>query len=489
VNKLFTIVVALALTTSANAADKEPVVNASKPNIIYINTDDWGIGKVPSYQMDEASQKIIKTPNLDQLRRDGALFTNAYAGNAVCGPSRCTLLTGKHPGNAAWRANAKDPTIEQWPPKYPMLGEVARNAGYKTAAFGKVSAGGHHPPEHITLCGWDYWLGYLGHVDVRDFYANYIWENGEKIDLPKNTKIDLHKTILNKGKGTGGVVGINKGTFVEDLYTDKIIEFMKENKEQPFFVYFASTVPHGGRPGGMRVPDLLDYDKVEGLTRSEQVYCALMTYHDRSVGRIRSALKELGLDQNTIVIWTSDNGDESSYYLGTKTFDGNGPFKKAKRSLHEGGIRVPMIAVWPGKIEPNSTCDLITTQVDVMPTVADAGGKELTSEMDGISIMPTLRGERDKQTKREYIYFEFYERGQQQSVRMGKWKAFRVGGWDAKLRLYDLSKDIGEEKDIAAQLTEIVQRMKEIMKKEHSPHPLWNLESKKSSDKKKSNNK
>lgn len=456
---------------------------AKPPNIIYINTDDLGIGKVPFMKMDRASERIIQTPHLDKLRADGMLFTDAYAGNAVCGPSRCSLISGRHPGNAAWRANRKTMPETVWPPKHPLLGEVARHAGYTTAAFGKVSAGGTMTPEQITACGWDYWLGFLGHIDCRDFYSDYIWENGQKIDLPKNTPEVLKDTSLLKdgGKSGGyradgtGVVGQGRGTFIEDLYTDKIIEFMTINKDKPFFVYFASTVPHGGPPGGMRVPSLGQYKDMEGLTQREKVYCALISCHDRNVGRIRKAVKKLGLAENTIIIWTSDNGDEDSYYNRTKTFDGNGPFKKKKRSLYEGGIRVPMVAYWPGTIPAGTSSRLQTTQWDLMPTLADAGGKEKTAEMDGISIFPTLRGDKTKQANRDYLYFEFYEGGKQQSVRMGDWKAYRKGGWDSAIELYDLGQDIGEENNIAASHPELVQQMEKIMRKEHSPHPIWNL--------------
>jgi len=446
-----------------------------QPNIIYINTDDWGIGKVPFMKMDGASERIIKTPHLDKLKADGMLFTDAYAGNAVCGPSRCSLISGRHPGNSAWRANRKTMDESLWPPKHPVLGEVARDAGYTTAAFGKISAGGTMTPEQITACGWDYWLGFLGHVDCRDFYAANIWENGKQIPLPANTPEVLKGTSMLGGKGTG-VVGEGKGTFIEDLYADKIIEFITDYQKKPFFVYFASTVPHGGPPGGMRVPSIEGYDKVAGLTQREQVYCALLTRHDRNVGRIREAVKKLGLAEDTIILWTSDNGDEDSYYKRTKTFDGNGPFRMKKRSLYEGGIRVPLVAYWPGKIQAGSSSALQTTQWDLVPTVADGGGRPNTEHMDGISILPTLRGEPEKQEGRDYLYFEFYEGGKQQSVRKGDWKAYRKGGWDAPVELYDLSKDIGEEKDLAAKHPEIVQSMKAIMKKEHSAHPVWNLE-------------
>jgi arylsulfatase A len=454
-------------------ADDGDISISRSPNIIYINTDDLGIGKVPPYKMDPSSERIIQTPNLDRLRSEGMLFTNSYAGNAVCGPSRCVLLTGKHPGHAAWRANQANPPVAEWPPTDPMLGEVAQQAGYKTAAFGKVSAGGTQTPEHITQAGWDYWLGFLGHVDCRDYYASEIWENGELISVPANTPELLAGTNLNSG-GTG-VVGEGRGTFIEDLYADTIIDFMTENQNEPFFIYYASAVPHGGNPGGMRVPSLGAYEDMD-LTQREKVYCELITRHDANVGRLVQAVKDLGIANNTIILWTSDNGDENSYYKRTETFDGNGPFRDMKRSLYEGGIRTPLIAYWSGVIEPNSTCDLITTQCDIMPTVADAGGSLVTDAMDGISIFPTLRGDSASQTSREYVYFEFYEKAKQQSVRIGDWKGYRRGGWNGTFELYDLSQDIAEERDILESHPEIVHRMEEIMRAEHEPHPVWNLD-------------
>ena len=317
--------------------------------------------------------------------------------------------------------------------------------------------------------------GFLGHIDCRDYYSSYIWENGKKITLPANAPELLKGTsTLEKPEGSG-VVGMDKGTFIEELYADKICEFMTENKEDPFFIYFASVVPHGGPPGGMRVPDLLDYKDNQKLTKYEKLYCALLTWHDRSLGKIRAKLDELGIADNTIIIWTSDNGDENSYYRRTKTFDGNGPFRNMKRSLYEGGIRAPMIAVWPDKIKPGSSSELITTQVDVMPTVAEAGGNHVTKEMDGISIFPTLAGEPNKQTNRDYIYFEFYETARQQSVRMGKWKGYRRDGLKGETELYNLDTDIGETKDLAAEHPEIVKKIEAIMAKEHTTHPVWKL--------------
>lgn len=466
---------------------------ARKPNIIYINTDDWGIGKVPTYRMDKASEKLLKTPNLDRLRAEGMLFTNAYAGNAVCGPSRCSLLTGRHPGNAAWRANSSRMPATVWPLKHPLLGEVARQAGYATAAFGKLSHGGSSKPQEITDTGWDYWLGFLGHIDCRDYYPPTIWENGKSIQLPANHEAHIHLkkeakkyTILPKGSG---VVGEGKGTFVEELYCEKAIKFIEKNQEQPFFIYFASTVPHGGHPGEMRVPSLLGYDdpsirvtdkngKVRALTKYERTYCALISHHDRSVGKLMSALKRLGIEKDTVIIWTSDNGDEDSYYKRTGIMQGSGELRKHKRYLYEGGIRVPMIAWWPSTITPGSVSDHQTAQWDLMATFADIGNQKKPEFMDGISIYPTLKGLPQQQEKHPYLYFEFYEMGKQQSVRKNDWKAYRSGGWEAPIELYDLSKDPAEQQDLAAQHPEIVSEMAAIMKKEHTLHPVWNLNTK-----------
>ncbi len=435
-----------------------------KPNIIYIYTDDWGIGKVPCYGMDPQGQAIIETPNLDRLRNAGMLFTDAYAANAVCGPSRNSLLTGRHPGNSLWRANRK--SMKGWPPKHPALGKVAQMAGYKTAGFGKLSYGGSSTPEGITNVGWDYWLGFLDHINCRDYYSPYIWENGEKIMLPENDPERLNPK--------GPVLG-EDGKFLEDMYADKAIEFIRQNTRAntPFFIYYASTVPHGGKPGGMRVPSLEGYDK-KNLTELEQLYCALMTHHDQNVGRIMDELKVLGIEKNTLLIWTSDNGDTDSYYKKTTTFDGNGPFRMYKRYLYEGGIRVPMLAMWPGHIQPGSTSGLITAQWDLLPTIADAGNLPRTKYMDGISILPTLSGEPQKQESRKYLYWEFYEKGRQQAVRMGKWKAYRLGGRDSKTELYDIEKDIAETNNLAVSHPEIIQQMEAIMEKEHGFHPSYN---------------
>lgn len=454
-------------------AEPQPERSAklSQPNIIYINTDDWGIGKVPCYKLDDASMRIIKTPNLDKLAQNGMRFTRAYSGNAVCGPSRCSLLTGKHGGHAAWRANFGGTPVAKWPPSYPLLGEVARQSGYTTAGFGKLSMGGMHKPETITQTGWDYWLGYLGHVDCRSFYGTHIWENGIRKPVPENDrdKIGDHVPVLG-----------DKGVFTEDLYTDKIIEFITKNQQRPFFVYFASTVPHGDAKKipfqGLWTPSLEGYDKLK-LTKLEQLYAALMTRHDRNVGRIVQALQKLNLTRKTIVIWTSDNGDEDSYYERTKTWDGNGPFRMYKRYLYEGGIRVPMIASWPGTIPAGSTSDQWTTQYDLMPTIAEAGGQAKTDEMDGISIFPTLSNQSHKQEKREYLYWEFYERAKQQAVHLGKWKGYRVNGLRGKVELYDLGTDISEEQDVASENPSVVKRIEQIMLKEHEKHPLkrWQL--------------
>lgn len=441
-----------------------------KPNMIFIYTDDWGIGKVPCYNYDKTSP--IKTPNIDQLRNEGMLFTNAYAANAVCGASRNSLLTGKHPGHSTQRANTSK-KMKGWPPSSPMLGQVAQKAGYKTACYGKICARGVTTANELNSQGWDYWLGFLDHVSCRHYYSPFIWENGKKILLEENNTAEVLQAF--KG-GKKDIIMGNKGLFLENYYTDKILDFITENKNKPFFIYFASVVPHGGPPGGMSVPDLQGYDKAK-LTKLEQHYCALMSYHDKNVGRILKKVKELGLAKDTIIIWTSDNGDSDSYYRRTKTFDGNGPFKGKKHHLSEGGIRAPFIVWNPSKLKAGSASNLITSHIDLMPTLAEVGGLKQTKEMDGISILPTLTGNPKNQQKRNYLYWEYYGlKKKQQAVRYGNWKAIRIGGPNGKIELYRLDNDIGEEEDLAASNPELVEQIKTIMTHEHEPHPMWNFE-------------
>jgi len=435
-----------------------------KPNIILINTDDLGYAGLGCY-----GQKLIQTPRIDKMASEGIRFTDFYAANTVCVPSRCGMITGLHPGHAGIRDNFKphvDITLENgggfmkkyppgaWPPNVTTLGQVLKNAGYQTAQFGKLEAGIPMEPGKMTEHGWDYWIGFRGTGDAFQYYPLSIWKNDEKITFEANKPDDVRRP---------GIVG-DKGVYSEDLFVDELLRFIREKKDKPFFIYFPTQVPHGRAPRDgdeIQVPDIGPYAD-RPWTHLEKLYAAMLTRFDGHVGRIIDQLKELDLDQNTIIFFTSDNGDENSYYKYTDRFHAMGPLRGKKRFLYEGGIRVPMIVRWPGHIKAGQTCDLPWAAWDLMATFADLAGVEAPSHTDGISVVPTLLGRPDQQEPREYLYWE-YQLGKQQAVRMGRWKGVRFGGTKEPIELYDLSVDIGENNNIAANHPDIVDKMRRIM--------------------------
>ena len=468
-NMIFSVLLVTGILCSCNGRTARQLENSIKPNIIFILSDDIGIGKVTPYYM---GSNLIRMPNIERLANEGVRFTDAYA-NAVCGPTRASLITGQHSGHCGHRYNSQtrqDLYDAGWPPPAgTTIGEVAQRAGYKTACFGKLGAGTVVPHEELAAQGWDYSLGWPNHGESHHFFSPDIWENGIKVVIPGNNNEEVQAAF--KGETRKRVVGT--GVYTEFFMTDKLIDFMHRNKETPFFIFFATQVAHGGPPG-MSVPDLAGY-KDRDWTFEEKVYAASITHHDKSIGRILTALKELKIDKQTIVIWTSDNGDENSYYNFTDTFEGTGPFRGKKRDLYEGGIRVPSIACWPGHIIPGTTSDLPWAVWDLLPTIADAGGLPEPEWSDGISILPTLQGRPDDQKEREYLYWEFYgwnyDFRPQQAVRMGNWKAYRIDGLDGNMELYDLSTDPGEQNNLSRMHPDMVKKMEEIIRKEHKMHP------------------
>jgi arylsulfatase A-like enzyme len=433
-----------------------------KPNIILIMADDLGYAGLGCY-----GQKLIQTPQIDKMAEEGIRLTDYYSANTVCVPSRVGLLTGRHPGHASIRDNEKphlkdfsgymeDWPEELWPPKVATLGQVLKRAGYKTAQFGKLESGIPMAPGKMTEHGWDTWFGFLATSDAFQYYPVELWKNDRKIIFEANKAENVRRP---------GIVG-DKGVYSEDLFVAEILSFIRENKESSFFVYFPTQVPHGRSPNDgdqIQVPDLGPYSDRD-WTHLEKLYAAMMTRFDGHVGQIIRQLKDLGLDERTIIFFTSDNGDENSYYGYTKRFEATGPLRGKKRFLYEGGIRVPMIARWPGRIKPSQTSDLPWAGWDIMTTLADLAGIEPPDQADGISVVPTLLGRPDQQKHHEYLYWE-HHLGKQQAVRMGKWKGIRFGGTREPTELYDLSQDIGEKKDVADDHPEIVEQMDEIMRK------------------------
>jgi arylsulfatase A-like enzyme len=378
-----------------------------------------------------------------------------------------------HPGHAPIRDNLlphlpdfagymTDYPAELWPPSLPTLGQVMKNAGYKTAQFGKLEAGIPMPPGKMTAHGWDEWFGFKGTGDAFQYYPLVLWQNDEKITYGENRSEDVRRK---------GIVG-NRGVYSQELFVEEILRFIRRNKEAPFFVYFPTQVPHGRSPKDgdeMQVPDIGPYADRE-WTHLEKLYAAAITRLDSDIGRIVQQLKDQGIDDNTLILLTSDNGDENSYYKYTKRFQATGPLKGKKRFLYEGGIRVPMIARWPGRIAPGQTTRVPAAAWDIMPTFADLAGTAKPAHADGISLAPTLLGHPEQQQAREYLYWEYHQ-GKQQAVRMGPWKGVRFGGTQEPLELYNLDADPGETRNVAAEHPEVVAKITTIMQDARADSP------------------
>ena len=447
-------VVSLAFATPCATADPQT------PNIILINADDLGYAGLGSY-----GQRLIQTPHIDKMAQDGVRFTDFYAANTVCVPSRVGLLTGRHPGHASIRDNFAPPLEnfsgyretwpeELWPPKDATLSKVLKQAGYRTAQFGKLEAGIPMEPGRMAAHGWDEWLGFRETDEAAQFYPLELWRNDRKISFEANRPEDVRRS---------GIVG-NKGVYSADLFIEEILTFIRENKDRRFFVYFPTQVPHGRSPRDgeqIQVPDVGIYADRE-WTRPEKLYAAMITRFDGHVGRILGQLEELGISGRTLVVLTSDNGDENSYYGFSRRFQATGPLRGKKRYLYEGGIRVPMIARWPGTISPSRISSLPSAAWDLLPTFAELAGAARPDHADGVSLVPTLLGHPDRQQPREYLYWE-YAMGKQQAVRIGRWKGIRFGGTKEPIELYDLMVDIGEAHDVADAHPDVVSRIRAIM--------------------------
>ncbi len=428
-----------------------------KPNVIFILADDLGYNELGSY-----GQKKIKTPNLDKMAAEGMRFTQHYSGQAVCAPSRCALMTGKHMGHAYIRDNYEIGGGYQFPISEETLtiAEVFKTQGYATGASGKWGLGGPDSVGHPNKQGFDLFYGNLGQVQAHWYYPPYMWKNDQKITFEGNENY------------TGKY-------YSHDFMAAEALQFIRDNKEKPFFLYVPFILPHVS----LQVPqDSLDEYLKEnweetpfptshyaGHDQPRACYAAMITRMDRSVGEIFDLLKELDLDDNTIVFFSGDNGTTYCCGVDYDFFESVGPLRGLKGSLYEGGIRVPLIARWPGKIKPGTQTDLLSAFWDFFPTCCDLIGVKTPGDIDGISMLPTLVGEPQKQ-KHEYLYWEFRSYGAQQAVRLGKWKGYRkdiTKTPNPPLELYDLDTDIGEQNNVAASHPDIVAQIEQIMAEAH----------------------
>ena len=420
------------------AADSSPQPTR-KPNIVFILADDAGIGDFSAYGC-----KYGVTPNIDRLATEGMKFNRAYSGSAVCAPSRCVLITGQHTGHGLRRANQSKHGLLSLPNGQSTVARLLHDAGYATGGFGKWGLGNPGTTGVPENEGFDVFFGYYDQVHAHDYYTDYLVRNSTNVPYEqsgKHTWEDYSHTRI----------------------ANETLKFIEENKDRPFFCYAAWTPPHDE----WVIPDNAPFSK---QTWSNEIknYAAMVALVDKDVGRVMQKLKDLGIADNTLVIFSSDNGanDECIEPLGS-----TGGLRGYKRMLYEGGIRSPFIARWPGKIQPGTTSELLTTFVDFLPTAADLVGATAPFGIDGISILPTLLGQ-EQTTQHDSLYFEIYEPYFQQSVRLGDWKGYRLGT-KAPLELYDLEADPTEQHDLAAAHPDIVKKIEAIMVAQHTPSPHY----------------
>ncbi len=441
---------------------QEKPSHPEKPNVIYILADDLGIGDLGCY-----GQKIIKTPGLDSLAANGMRFTQHYSGSTVSAPSRCSLLTGKHTGNAYIRGNkgyeAPDGILYDLPlPESEVtVAELFKQKDYITACVGKWGLGGPGSEGRPNNQGFDYFFGYLGQGNAHTFYPQQLFEN----DMP---------------------VVLNREVYSHDLIMSKAFDFIKENSSEPFFLYLSPTLPHAE----LVVPEgeMMGYDGMfpeipfvnrggsyGSQSQPRATYAAMVARLDRDVQRLVDLLNEKGILDNTIIIFTSDNGVHREGGFDGDFFDSNGPFRGYKRDLYEGGIRAPFIVHWPGVVSKGSVSFHKSAFWDFLPTVADLIGVPTPEGIDGISFLPELTGN-GIQKKHEHLYFEFHEQGGKQAILKDGWKLIRLqvnNPKRTKFELYNYYKDPGEVANVAAQYPDKVNELSLLMESSRTPNEHW----------------
>ena len=484
-------------------------INTTKPNIIYILADDLGYGELGAY-----GQSKIETPNIDGLAKSGMLFQQHYTGAPVCAPARAVLMTGKHLGHSYIRGNdewssrgekgdvwnyrkvIKDSTLEgqrPFPTNTPTLAGLLQKGGYKTGMFGKWGLGAPHTESIPTKMGFDYFFGYNCQRQAHTYNPVHLYENEQRYHLTSNdtiapsTKLAKHEDPYD----LSSYEKYNQPIYAPEISFEKMISFVDQHKDEPFFVYWASPIPHAPLQApkrwvnyyvnkfGDEKPYSAKYEKGSKNggyfpTRyPHATYAAMVSYLDENVGKLVAHLKKIGEYENTLIIFTSDNGPTYNGGSDSPWFESGGPFRseygRGKGFLYEGGIRVPMIASWPKQIKPGTTTDHISAFWDVMPTLCDIAAVKNSESTDGISFANTLTQEHT-QEKHDYLYWEYPEYHGQVAVRMGKWKILwkNIKKDNKKVELYNLEKDIAESTDVSEKHPEIIDQFFDIIKKEHS---------------------
>lgn len=451
--------------TALNAAERD------RPNIVLIVSDDLSWGDLGCY-----GQKQILTPHIDRLAREGMRFTNAYAGNSVCAPSRSCLMQGLHPGHARVRGNAYKGYREGLAKDDVTVAEVLQDAGYATGLFGKWGLGLMGQPDAIpTRQGFDQFFGYLNQRKAHSYFPPFLWDNTKRINYPAHeghnhkaqSRYDHDGFVI-----PDGIADPSKAKFSFNEIHARSLNFIRQHRDKPFFLYLAHTLPHGPAIA----PKLGPYqDKPWAIGHKE--WAAMVTRLDEGVGEVLALLDELEIDDNTLILFASDNGHSTHGYNRDKSatpigehFNSYGPTRGRKGDSYDGAFRVPAIARWPGKIPADSVSDHVWAFWDFLPTAAELAGvgPESIPKTDGISILPTLRGMPEEQPRHDYLYWEF---NQNQAVRTGDWFAHRRSGADVEL--YDLKSDPQQRNNLAAEHPLLARKIARWMDDSHSPSDVW----------------
>ena len=457
--KIFTLL-AIILLSILNVPGK-----SKKPNIIYILADDLGYADISCY-----GQEKFQTPHIDQLAKEGMCFMQHYSGSTVCAPSRSSLLTGQHTGHTPIRGNKPFEPEGQFSMKASTItiAEVLKEEGYTSGAFGKWGLGFVGQPGDPIEQGFDEFYGYNCQRIAHKYYPTHLWHNNKKITLEGN---ELKNTAF----------------YAQDIIHNEAVQFIEDNKDAPFFLYIPYLIPHAElivpmdslykkyedkweekpfiNPKGDYGNPEVKLEKYCSVEKPRATFAAMVNRLDNYVGEVVAKVEELGLTDNTIIMFASDNGPHDSGGADPEFFNSNGPFRGIKRDLYEGGIRTAFIVKWPGTVEANTSSNHVSAFWDVLPTLADIAHANVPVQVNGISFLPTLKGNTHKQQQHEYLYWEFHEKGGSQAIRMGNWKAVKLKVKkkpDVAIELYDLEKDPGETKDVAEENPDLVGRMKEI---------------------------
>ena len=458
---------ALALPVPAAKAQK-----VHPPNIVLIIADDLGYGDLGCF-----GQKVLKTPRIDRMASEGMRFTQFYAGSTVCAPSRSVLMTGRHMGRTVVRGNSTRPVILR--PEDPNLASLLKSAGYRTACIGKWGLG---TPDNISNpndIGFDHFFGYVDMWHAHNFYPEFLIRNGEVQQL-RNEVAPRWKPFQQPGRPQAGRgVAIKRVDYAPDLFIAEVQKFIRDSHREPFFLFHSLNTPHANNEAGskgMEVSDLGEFSDKD-WPAPEKGFAAMIRNIDRDVGRILDLLKELKIEKDTLVIFSSDNGPHQEGGHRADFFDSNGPLRGTKRDLTEGGIRVPAIAWWPGTIDPGAVDDAHWYFGDLMATAAELAGVEPPANIDSDSFVAPLLGEpREKRwTRKSLMYWEFYERGSAQAVRFGKWKAIRKPMFTGKIELYDMSNDPGEKHDYSRRRPDLARQAAGLMDRAHEGDPNWKV--------------